>query len=65
MPEATYKLSDLQRVEIRENARYAWDSGYRITVLAPEVEQEWRYEVEQWLVNNAVVYTTLKMAGEV
>ena len=45
-PEATYTLVDLQRVAIRENARYAWESGYNVTVLAPEITEIDRVSAE-------------------
>ena len=61
-PEAQYQLSDLSRIEIQENARYAWESGYTVTVLAPEVTPEWGYEVEQWLVNNGIPFSRLVLA---
>jgi len=58
-PEATYTFADLQRVAIRENARYAWESGYNVTVLAPEVTEIDRRAAEHWLLNHGVIYDQL------
>lgn len=58
-PEATYQLADLSRIEIQENLRYAYDSGYLITILAPEITPEYVYDAEQWLLNNGLPYSRL------
>lgn len=58
-PEATYQLADLSRIEIQENLRYAYDSGYSITILAPEITPEYAYDAEQWLLNNGLPYSRL------
>lgn len=63
-PEATYRLADLSRIEIQENLRYAYDSGYSITILAPELTPEWAYEAEQWLVNNGLPYSRLLISND-
>lgn len=62
-PEAVFTLVDLQRVEIRENARYAWESDYNITVLAPEITEIDRVATERWLILHSVPYTKLKIGG--
>ena len=61
--EAMFTLADLQRVEIRENARYAWESGYNVTVLAPEITEIDRVSAEYWLINHGVIYTELRIGG--
>ena len=62
-PEATYTFADLQRVAIRENARYAWESDFNVVVLAPELAEIDRVSAEYWLINHGVIYSKLKIGG--
>jgi len=59
--EAMFTPADLQRVEIRENARYAWESDFNVVVLAPELIEIDRVSAEYWLINHGVIYSELKI----
>lgn len=60
MKEAVIQFSLLNDPEWQRTARELWDRGeYLITVAALDIEEMWRHDIEQWLINHGIVYTKL------
>lgn len=59
MPEKVFRLAELHDRGLQDAARRAWDQGNTITIDASEIEEQWRIEIERWLISQGIVYQRL------